>query len=276
MEHSVYHALMLDDLEEFKRMIKNSDLEKTYDFKNGMTLLGISVSLGKKEYIRCLMDAGSNLFAKDEFGHNLIMIAAIRNHREALEMLLETELRREMEYTDLSGYTALLHACANTSETCLELLLEKGANSNASLADKRNALSIVVDSPRMLEALLKNGAELEDDRTGNNALTRALVFNEKESVELLLKYIQNINRQCPRGKTALHYASSVGKEYVEKIIEKGGNPAIKDQKGHTPVRWAYFYDRIDVLRYYSGCIELLVKEDVDLIEKSKLRWMLKN
>lgn len=276
MEHSVYHALMLDDLDEFKRMIKNSDLERTYEFKNGMTLLGIAVSLGKKEYIRCLMDAGSNLFAKDEFGHNLIMIAVIRNHRDVLEMLLDTELRREIEYKDLSGYTALLHACANTSESCLELLLEKGANPNASLADQRDALSIVVDSPRMLEALLMNGAELGDDHTGNNALTRALVFHESESVELLLKYIQNINRQCFRGKTALHYASSVCKEYVERIVEMGGNPAIRDHRGHTPVMWAYLYDRIDVLRYYSGCIELLDKEDADLIEKSKLRWMLKN
>lgn len=104
------------------------------------------------------------------------------------------------------------------------------------------------------------------DKNGNNALIRAYLLNDIETVKLLVDLGININERANRctskitlyhsyefssyiGRTPLHLACfHKDFEMVKYFMENGANPDIQDDKGFTPLHQAVRWRELETIK----------------------------
>ncbi|KAL4755652.1 ankyrin repeat-containing domain protein, partial [Aspergillus foveolatus] len=123
--------------------------------------------------------------------------------------------------------TPLYYASSAGLQRTVELLLEKGANSNAQGGDYGNALQAAAHQGHIevVQLLLGNGANvnIQGGKYGNG-LQAASVTGHKEIVQLLLENRADVNAQGGVYGNALQAASYQGhKEVVQLLLENSAN-----------------------------------------------------
>lgn len=135
------------------------------------------------------------------------------------------------------NYTILMHACEyDNNEKIIKLLLNNGAHINTQNETQgRTALMIASENtnPATIELLMEYDARYNiQDYLGNTALMWAV--NCKKNIEIiktLLKYKLDINHRNCKGYTALSFAfEQNNKEYVELLLKYGADPYIEFDK----------------------------------------------
>lgn len=160
---------------------------------------------------KCKCDVNS----KDRSGRTCLVYAAYTNDEETLQQLLQLHSANVMlDASDFARYTALAYAASGNNMAMCRLLLDAGANPNASsvsplyLAVKNNC------SFALIELLVTRGSSVTAsvDFTGLNVLTAAAKEGRADVVTLLLKFEANCNKVWHRN---LAFISALQKDHVD-------------------------------------------------------------
>ena len=205
-------------------------------------------------------------------GWTPLMVASQEGHLKIIQLLLKHEIRPNTANTK-NGTTALIQASQNGHHCTAELLLSNGADPNIQDSDGRTALqqACLNGHYTVTELLLKHTAHpniTDDDgwtpllaacQEGHYKIIELLipkasdltVVNLKysmtaimlagmkghlETVKILLKLWNNLNKQDVAGRTALHFATRNNHyNVVQHLLDNSADPNIPDYEGHTPL-----------------------------------------
>ncbi len=176
-----------------------------------------------------------NLYAKNYTAiQRMIVNKNFQNDEKAdfIEaMLKQKKYKKDINFVDKHGYTALDLAVIHNSPEIVEILLENGANPNIK------------------------------DKNGYTPLHRAVIRYSYKIVYLLLKYGADPNIKDKHGYTPLHRAViEQDPKLVELLLKHKADPNIKDSHGFTPLERAFMFEDID-MAYKIG--NLLLKYNAD-------------
>eukprot|EP00928_Gymnodinium_smaydae_P063308 TRINITY_DN46937_c0_g1_i1.p1 TRINITY_DN46937_c0_g1~~TRINITY_DN46937_c0_g1_i1.p1 ORF type:complete len:224 (+),score=65.01 TRINITY_DN46937_c0_g1_i1:97-768(+) len=117
------------DMEVVEELIANG-FQTTYKMTNNTnwTVLMIAANAGQKEMVEKFTKGARmpKIDDKDPQGLQAIHLAALKGHRDIVELLIEK--KAEVNAVDVSGETSLMKAAAEGHHEVVKLLLEKGAD----------------------------------------------------------------------------------------------------------------------------------------------------
>lgn len=199
------------------------------------TLFMEAVSLIEdKRIIKKFIEEDSNIIARDENGITPLMFAAGNNkNTDIIDLLLQKE-ETNISRRSKDGYTAFAYSVYNRNPEIPRKLIESGAEIN-----------------------IRNDHEL-------TPLMEAVLFGEKETVEILLKAGANVNVKEEDGMTPLMFAIDDSfllfdieprTDVAKMLIDFGADINLKDKKGRTALMHAVNNKKPDL-----HFIELLLEE----------------
>eukprot|EP01102_Stenamoeba_stenopodia_P010744 TRINITY_DN3264_c0_g1_i1.p1 TRINITY_DN3264_c0_g1~~TRINITY_DN3264_c0_g1_i1.p1 ORF type:complete len:527 (-),score=124.71 TRINITY_DN3264_c0_g1_i1:1146-2726(-) len=189
--------------------------------------------------------------SKDGDGTPLLHTAVIVSFPEGLSLLLDCGA--DPSILDASGRTALHIAVLEGQIDCLDVLLRKHAQINATEGkNQRTALHLAIYSNkleiarRLIEAGIMVNAE---DINGETPLQFACKQQNNEAIKLLLKNGANPNAMDIDGMPCLYYcALQSNKEGLQLLIGAGASIDIQDGLGTTPLLRSCYSGELDCMR----------------------------
>ncbi len=115
---------------------------------------------GNTEAVKQLLEAGTDVNAKNNFGDTPLMLAARYGHNETVGLLLESSA--DINANNNYGWTALMWAARYGHTETVKFLLEKGADVNRENRHGNTALLFAAydGSTEMMKLLLEAGADV--------------------------------------------------------------------------------------------------------------------
>lgn len=172
--------------------------------------------------------------ARDNYGYTPLIFAVDSCNVEMVKILIEAGAN--LDASDTSGRTALIHSVEyDFGCDVVEVLLEAGADTE--LKNKYGETALMVATmgcgPKIIQKLLDFGADVNAcDNNGWTALFHASMFTCKEVVKQLLEAGAEINAKNICGKTPLIVVTEGGFDDVAKcLLENGADPDIRDNNG---------------------------------------------
>ena len=160
----------------------------------------------------------------------------------------------------------LFAAVQNNDVNKVKLILQEGkVDVNMIDDDSDNVLmyAALYASPELMELLLKKSAKVNNrNKTGQTALMWCT--NEKDKIDLLLRYDADINAAANSGNTPLLISCVGANKYdiVKFLLEKGADALVKNRDKETALmRAALFGD--------TATISLLLNKGVDINAKDR-------
>lgn len=265
-------ALESDTVEMLRTLITPSNISSTDS--SGNTALHIAVAKDAPiEYIRYLVDAGSDVNARNKNGDSVLFITVQKNRRDAGELLLEknadifatntqnnSPLRlaltrggevqdwlinsRTLNSTDGSGNTPLHYASEWHLNNAVVSLIQKGARVQAQNSNGESAVYSVVrggdGSPSTVNVLVTNGVVIDSadklgrDNLGNTPLHAAVKWSAFDTARTMIALGVDVDAQNLSGKTALSDACrSAKKDMAILLIRSGADINATDATGRT-------------------------------------------
>jgi ankyrin repeat protein len=152
-----------------------------------------TVRTGSPAAFRQLLDSGVAINHQDSAGNSLLMHAVLYGNADTVKLLLERGA--DANATNNAGATPLLRAAGNHDK--IKLLIKHGANVNARSALGNTPLLVAArarGSAKSVELLLKHGAEINaTNNFGATALMAAAASGELDTVRLLVKRGADVN-----------------------------------------------------------------------------------
>jgi ankyrin repeat protein len=258
----LHYAASSGNLEVAKVLLANKADVNAKGFYSSTALHTVAWN-GNIAFARLLIENGANVNAVDKFGTPLI--AAIEDHRDMVELLLNNKADVQMKNgdgfapihlagskdiaqllfshgakLDTSGYherTPLHQAAMRNRNDVVEWLCTKGVKVNVVDSDGQTPLIIAISQP--------GGTEY--------AKTRSM-----ETIRILLRYGADISYRDKDGRTLLHNAVSRSREdIVDLLLKHGADINAKDKYGYTSLHWA-------VSSKNKEMVELLVARGADV------------
>lgn len=265
-------ALDSSDAQMLKTLIGKENIASTDS--SGNTALHIAISKDAPiEYIRYLIEAGSDVNARNKNGDSALFITVQKNRKDAGDLLLEknadifatntqnnSPLRlaltrggevqdwlitsKTLNSTDGSGNTPLHYASEWHLNTAIVALIQKGAKVDAQNGNGESAVYSAVkggdDSPSTINVLVSNGLIIDSkdklgrDNLGNTPLHAAVKWNGFNNAKTLISLGLDVNAQNLSGKTALSDACrSAKKDMAVLLIRSGADINATDATGRT-------------------------------------------
>jgi len=174
------------------------------------------------------------ILAKGDY-EDTIYLAACRGQLERVKTLIEagTDVNAKDEF----GCTPLQWAVLADSPAVAEFLVAKGADVN--VQDKNGFAPIsVAPGQNTIQLLISQGADVNVKNTMNGAtrLHNECAIGNTTTVECLLAAGADVNAKTKRGTTPLHRAALLGhQDTVKLLIERGANINASDNQGRTPL-----------------------------------------
>lgn len=255
-----YHGTVSDDEIHFMRQDDRGHPPEKFTAKaRGGTPLHKAVSQMQEEDVKLLLEADSNLNARDTFGstplHTAVQVRQFiyqqqKNADKELEKLfhivkLLVENGADVNATDIRGATPL-HKALLTGYPDLDVarvLLSNGADPNRK-SRGNTFLCIAVSEERVevVRLLLEANADPNlkcDTYRDLTPLHKAVATEQLEVAKLLLDASANVNAIRKYGETPLHRAMNTGQsEMVKLLLDAGANVNATSLGGDTPLHRA--------------------------------------
>lgn len=148
--------------------------------------------------------------------------------------------------------TPLFRASINADDMMVELLLGRGADTEAKNSGQATALICAAEEQfeEIVELLLKNKASVNaKDQWEWTPLHRAQVKKENERVtRILLNYKAEVDARCGKQRTPLHWAAEWGNTLtVPILLAHKADIEAKDSAGRTPLHVAIDYRQTEMV-----------------------------
>jgi len=179
------------------------------------------------------------LRSKDDSGREAFHWAVSRGHAELAGKLFDQVGKAAVDTADDDGWTPLIIAASAGHNQLVEMLLDNGANVNATTSQGRTALLYSASKGReeLTARLIDSGADTNlRDQLGATPLHRASGPGHTGVVRLLLAADKTIvDCQDKYGNTALHYACEEERNEVARLlISHGANREVSNREEKTP------------------------------------------
>jgi ankyrin repeat protein len=212
--------------------------------------------------LKILLDSGVNPNYQDEYGVTPLHEAVEYESSNSIDLLLQYE--SDLTIKDDNGATPLLQACISDNTRIAKLLLSNGANPNTN--DKFGSAlqcAVVNNNPELVEELIRYNVDLNPRKpNGSIPLHTASKHGDDEIVKLLLK--SDINAVNNKGETPLHKAvKGAHMATVELLLEAGPDPTIENNEGRTPRELAEELELFGIARVLSAYDESLYIKEPD-------------
>ncbi|XP_067431652.1 ankyrin repeat and death domain-containing protein 1B [Thunnus thynnus] len=167
--------------------------------KYGVAPIHLAAWFGSLEILKLLVRSGAEQKIDNEEGQNIMHCAAINNHTEILEYIVDDLQMKELDKDDESGQRAFALAAEHGCVEMLELLMEPHYNM----------------------------ATMKPNKRGDTPLHLAARKGHLDAVQLLLQSFDTRDEVNMDGETALYQAADNGQEEcVLALLEAGCNPDI--------------------------------------------------
>jgi ankyrin repeat protein len=159
-----------------------------------------------------------------------------------VERLLQQGVK--VDGRDKSGKTPLHYAVQSKNVKVVRLLIQHGADVNATTFGNVTPLMLSVDmafgDPDIAMELLRAGANVKvQDTNGDSALLIATTESSYQVMEAMLDKGANPNAQGLGGQTPLHWAATNAMvDRVKLLLDHGADPHIRSNGGLTPLQEA--------------------------------------
>nr|KAF6428939.1 ankyrin repeat and SOCS box containing 3 [Molossus molossus] len=242
------------------RLDKRMDFTEAYS--DTCSTVGLAAREGNVKVLRKLLKKGRSVDVADNRGWMPIHEAAYHNSIECLRMLIHADSSENYIRTKtFEGFSALHFAARRGHWKIVQILLEAGADPNATTLEETTPLFLAVENGRMdvLRLLLRHGANVNGSHSmcGWNALHQATFQENAEIIKLLLKRGANKECQDDFGITPLFVAAQYGKlESLSILISSGANVNCQALDKATPLF-------IAAQEGHTECVELLLSSGAD-------------
>jgi ankyrin repeat protein len=163
---------------------------------------------------------------------------------------------------------APLHIAAGTEDIeFAQLLISKGADVNAKIDNGETPLNFATcssghsGSTKMVELLLKHGADPNSNSKLQSPLMGACLYSNYEVVEYLVENGADVNLADECKATALLYASDV--KTIKYLISKGADVKAKNRDGRTVLMHVFCCEKINNMEK-TELIFLLMEKGVEI------------
>ncbi|XP_015982943.1 ankyrin repeat and SOCS box protein 3 isoform X2 [Rousettus aegyptiacus] len=236
------------------------DFTEAYD--DTCSTVGLAARKGDVKILRKLLKKGCSIDVADNRGWMPIHEAAYHNSIECLRMLIHKDSSENYIKTrTFEGFCALHLAASQGHWKVVQVLLEAGADPNATTFEETTPLFLAVENGQIdaLRLLLRHGANVNGSHSmcGWNALHQATFQENAEIIKLLLKKGANKECQDDFGITPLFVAAQYGKlESLSILISSGANVNCQASDKATPLF-------IAAQEGHTECVELLLSSGAD-------------
>ncbi|CAJ1068897.1 ankyrin repeat and death domain-containing protein 1B [Xyrichtys novacula] len=268
--------------------------------KYGVAPIHLAAWFGSLEILKLLVQAGAEQKVENEEGLNILHCAAINNHTDIVEYIVNDLQMKELDNNDKSGHRAFLLAAKHGCVEMLELLLDpynmatmkpnKRGDTPLHLAarnghldaiqlllqsfdtrdevntDGETALYQAADNGHegCVHVLLDAGCDPDILTTANcSALHPVAERGETSLVQLLLEYKANADFKNQHQEAPLHLAVKHSHiPIIHSLLEAGCDINVTDKRSQTVMHIAAELARIEV-------VEMLLKAGLDLTLKDK-------
>jgi len=282
-------AALIGDLHLAEELLKQGTDPDERD-ADGRTPLHYALERCHVEVAELLLKHGADPNIRDKDGHTPIYYAARNACLDGVLLLLKhgavvypeildvvTSLEEGREILKLRGVVKLfaergvLSMCNEACETPLHnlhkydyykqlWLLEFGGDPNVRDRHGRTPLHYAIMLDGHLRLLLDHGADPNArDKDGKTPLHYAVTRRDRYGVKLLLEYGAEVDEDLAAALrlTPLHQAALRGSaEEVERLLNSGADPNVRDVFGRTPLHYA-------AARNHKAVAELLLKHGAD-------------
>ncbi|XP_052503459.1 ankyrin repeat and SOCS box protein 3 isoform X1 [Budorcas taxicolor] len=242
------------------RLVKRMDFTEAY--ADTCSTVGLAAREGNVKVLRKLLKKGRSIDVADNRGWMPIHEAAYHNSVECLRMLIRADSSENYIKTKtFEGFYALHLAASQGHWKIIQILLEAGADPNATTLEETTPLFLAVENGQIdvLRLLLRYGANVNGSHSmcGWNALHQATFQENAEIIKLLLKKGANKECQDDFGITPLFVAAQYGKlESLSILISSGANVNCQALDKATPLF-------IAAQEGHTECVELLLSSGAD-------------
>lgn len=232
-------------------LLGNGASDKNLQGKKGGDLLQIAIKGGRKELVEVLLRRGVKAGQADAEGHLPMLAAAGFEDPEILSLLLESGADANAT-TFQQEASALSVAVAAGSEAAVECLLKHGAKWPTDKAKVSEWAPMVIrrGSRPLLERLLKNGADANFKEWKKIPLIYiAAQQNRLDLVQALVAAGATVDATDESGGTALMTAAAgANAGLVEFLLKSGASLKDTDSEKHTAVAWALIRGHAELAR----------------------------
>ena len=187
--------------------------------------------------VQAIIDHGANVNAMNNRGQTALWFACCSGQMEFVKILLDAG--SDSNIADKNGESCL-HAAVygSCNAETIQNIIDHGALVNAANKDGATALLLACGSAqsKIVNVLLKAKADPNiPDRHGDASLHQATAANcSKETLQELMEYGANVNAVNKKGRTALLLNCSYGQmDSVEALLRAGADPNIIDEVGYS-------------------------------------------
>ncbi|XP_046565261.1 putative ankyrin repeat protein RF_0381 [Haliotis rubra] len=216
-----YFAILSEDPEIVKYIVKHNTVDINRENDEGMTPVMIAADNGFKEAFHLLVSKGADLTRVNEKRENILHHACRGRGMEIVEYILTRNMVEDINTRTGTGKTPLMIAASEGNKEVFDLLVKKGAN--LTLLD-------------------------EDDK---NILHFASEGGNIETVQFILsQHILSINSRGDNGQTAVMTAAKNGHRAVfHLLMENGANSSFIDTNGKDMLYLACDGGNINIAKY---------------------------
>jgi len=226
--------------------------------KLGISPLMLAAMNGHTAAVKLLLDMGSDINAQIETNRNTALtLACFQGRHEVVSLLLDR--KANVEHRAKTGLTPLMEAASGGYTEVGRVLLDKGADVNASPvpSSRDTALTIAADKGhyRFVELLLSRGAQVDvRNKKGNSSLWLAANGGHLDVVQLLYSAGADIDSQDNRRVSCLMAAFRKGHSKVVKWLVKHVTQFPSDTE---LTRFIATISDKDLLKKTHQCLEII-------------------
>ncbi|XP_059747424.1 ankyrin repeat and SOCS box protein 3 isoform X3 [Bos taurus] len=237
-------------------------MDFTEAYADTCSTVGLAAREGNVKVLRKLLKKGRSIDVADNRGWMPIHEASYHNSVECLRMLIRADSSENYIKTKtFEGFCALHLAASQGHWKIIQILLEAGADPNATTLEETTPLFLAVENGQIdvLRLLLRYGANVNGSHSmcGWNALHQASFQGNAEIIKLLLKKGANKECQDDFGITPLFVAAQYGKlESLSILISSGADVNCQALDKATPLF-------IAAQEGHTECVELLLSSGAD-------------
>ena len=211
-----------------------ADLNKQDKF--GLTGLMYTCKLGNKALAKLWIDGGADLSIQDKNGYTALRIAQMYHQDAIIEMLQAAQTTHAAAQPEQPAQEPaapevqltmkeklFIAACANGENQTALKFLEGGISPNLKVSDVSLLwIALVNNNEELTKALIKAGANVNEQYEGKYPLMIAIESGNTEIVELMLSAKADIHRTDANGNTAVMYAFMLQAWPMASVLIKAG------------------------------------------------------